>query len=416
VNRLRVEAERARRLATAARDAGDYAAEREHLVAALSLDERLAEAVPDVAGHRMRLAWTHGTLALALGRLGDTPAALSHLESATRLLTRLMLDAPGNPEYRRHRAKVLAGREQVLEWAGRRAEALDVTRQAMAARKELADDPGTPNDRSQLAVAYCNLGIELSRAGQNAEAERWCEAALAVGDQLTHDHPAAAHGPIFRSCRGATLHTLGVLRGQADDPSGAVKLFREAAAIRARLVDDYPKSVDYPSETGHTQECLGVGLRDLGQLEESAQQLREAARQQRVALGRRPKDPVIRGLCCNHQAQLAITLLRMGRHGEAADATRELPGLAPDDPAVLLRAARLLAGCVALAERNPGFPYPVGLVLARGYGAEAIALARAAVAKGLVDVTPLRSDPDFDPVRSRDEFRRLLDDLKGRKQ
>jgi hypothetical protein len=213
-----------------------------------------------------------------------------------------------------------------------------------------------------------------------------------------------------------TLHHLGILRGQAGDTVGAVKLLRDAAAIRARLVDDFPKSVDYLSDTGQTLERLGVGLRDLDQLEESAQQLREAARRERVALGKRPKDPVIRGLCCNHQAQLAITLQRLGRPAEAADAARELPKLSPDDPAVLLRAARLLSGCAAVAGRNPGPPYAVGLVLARAYGGEAIALARSAVAKGLKDATPLRSDPDFDPLRGRDEFRLLLDELTPRKQ
>jgi tetratricopeptide (TPR) repeat protein len=416
VNGLRVEAERARHLATSARDAGDYAAERDQLLAALELDKRMAETVPDAPGHRKRLAWTHAALARALGRRGDTVAALSHLDAAAELLKRLALDDPANPEYRRLRAYGLSTRSVVLKLAGRRAEAIDAARQDMAARKVLADDPGTPRDRTQLSVAYCNLGIVLFIAGQNAEAERWYKAALAVGDQLTHDHPAATNGPTFRSCRGAALYFLGVLRVQAGDPSGAVKLFREAAAIRARLVDHFPKSVDYLSEMGQTLEWLGVVLRDLGQLEESSQQFREAARRQRSALDKWPKDKEIRRHCCNHQAQLAITLQRLGRHAEAADAIRELPRLAPDDPAVLLRAARLLAGCVAVAEQNPGFPYPVGLVLARVYGSEAIALARAAVATGLVDVAPLWSDPDFDPVRSRDEFRRLLDELKGRKE
>jgi serine/threonine protein kinase/WD40 repeat protein/tetratricopeptide (TPR) repeat protein len=416
VNRLRIEAERARRLATAARDAGDYAAERDHLLAALDVDKRLAETVPDAPGHRKRIARTHCALARALARLGNTEAALSRLDAAAEVVKRLTLEDPGNPEYRRHRAYGLGERAQVLEWAGRRAEALDATRQAMAARKELADDPGTPNDRSNLGVAYTNLGIGLSLAGQTAEAERWYKAALATGDQVAHDHPATADGPIFRSNRGATLHYLGVLRGQAGDTVGAVKLFREAAAIRARLADDYPRGVDYASDTGLSLDWLGVGLRDLGQLEESAQQFREAARRQGVALGLRPKAPVIRGLCCHHQAQLASTLLRMGRHADAADAARKLPRLAPNDPAVLLRAARLLAGCVAVAKRNPGTPLAVGLARARAYGGEAVALARAAVAKGLADVTPLRSDPDFDPVRDRDEFRLLLDELTTRKK
>src|SRR5262249_6968645 len=156
--------------------------------------------------------------------------------------------------------------------------------------------------------------------------------------------------------------------------------------------------------------------RDLGQLEEAVERFREAARWQGVALGLRPKSPVVRKLFCNHQAQLATTLLRLGRHADAADAARTLPRLDPDDPAVLLRAARLLAGCVAVAGRNPGPPWGIGFVRARGYGGEAIALTRAAVARGLKDTAPLRSDRDFDPVRGRDEFRALLDELTARKK
>jgi hypothetical protein len=106
----------------------------------------------------------------------------------------------------------------------------------------------------------------------------------------------------------------------------------------------------------------------------------------------------------------------MGRNADAADAARELRRLAADDPAALLRAARLLAGFVALAESDAGPPCGVGLALARAYGDEAIALARAAVARGLADATPLLSDPGFDPLRGREKFRRLLDELPGRKK
>jgi serine/threonine protein kinase/WD40 repeat protein/tetratricopeptide (TPR) repeat protein len=416
VNRLRDEAERARSLATAAQDVGDHAAECDQLLVALERYERLAETVPDVPGHRQRVAWTHTTLARPLARLGNTEAALAHLDSAARLLKRLTLDHPGNPEYRRCRAYELGMRRYVLGWAGRHAETVDAARQAVAVRKELAADPGTPGDRSQLVSAYLNLGLELSKAGQKAEAERWYDAALAAGDEVAHDHPAEAEDPFLRSTRGTTFHYLGVLRRQAGDLDGAVKLFHEGAAIRARLADDFPRSVEYASDAGLTLDWLGGELWHLGQLEEAAQRFREAARRQRAALALRPTDPRIRNLWRYHQGHLATTLQRMGRHADAADAIREVPRLAPDDPAVLLQAARLLAGCVAVAERNPGFPYPVGLVLARGYGAEAIALAREAVAKGLADVTPLRSDTDFDPVRSRDEFRRLLDELKAPKK
>jgi serine/threonine protein kinase/WD40 repeat protein/tetratricopeptide (TPR) repeat protein len=416
LNRLRVEAERARRLAKVAREAGDRAGERDQLIAALHLDERLAEAVPDAAGHRKRLAGTHGALALVLARLGDSGAALSHLDAEAALVARLTLDDPGNPLYRRLCANGLTGRSRVLDLAGRRAESAAVARQAVAVREELAADPGTPTDRDQLGVAYHNLAFQLSRAGQKAEVERWYNAALTASDQLAHDHPATADDPPYRANRGGTLHNLGLLRGQAGDTLGAVKLLLEGATIRTRLADEFPANADYASDAGRTLEWLGGGLRCLGQLVESAQRLREAVQRQREALGMRPKDPVIRDLCCNHQAHLAITLFQMDRHADAADAARELARLAADDPARLLHAARLLACCVLLAERDSGPPCGVGLLLARAYGDEAIALARAAVAKGLTDATSLLSDSEFDSVRERDDFRRLLDELVSRQR
>jgi WD40 repeat protein/tetratricopeptide (TPR) repeat protein len=416
VNRVREEAERARRLAAAARDAGDYAAERDQLLTALELDSRLAEIVPDAPSHRMRAAWTHTALARPLARLGNTPAALAHLDSAAELYTRLILDNPGNPDYRRHRAYELGLRGQVLGRAGRRVEAVDAARQAMAVRKELAAESGTPNDRRQLVCAYLNLGFELFKAGQKAEAEQWYSSALAASDQVARDHPATAEDPLFRSCRGAVYHYLGVLRRQAGDLAGAVKRFREAAPLRARLADDFPRNAEYASDAGLTLDWLGVELWHLGQLEESAQRFREATQRQRAALVLRPTDPGIRGLCRHHHAHLATTLLCMGRHADAADAARKLPPLASGDPAVLLHAARLLAGCVAVAERDPGPPCGVGPVLARAYRGEALDLVRAAVAEGLADATPLLSDPDFEPMRDCDEFRVLQGKLPRKKK
>jgi WD40 repeat protein/tetratricopeptide (TPR) repeat protein len=416
VNRLRVEAERGRRLASEARQVGDYATERAQLLTALNRDERLAELLPDATGHRKRLAWTHGALARALSQLGDSGAALKHLETEAALLERLLADEPGNPLYRRLLASRLTSRSQVLDRAGQLAEAVDEARRAVTSREELAAEPGTTTDREQLSVAYHNLGFQLVRAGKPAEAARWYDAALDALDRLAADVPAAADAQSFRAGRGMTLHNLGVLRARAGDRSAAEKRFREAAIVQARLADDFPANPDYASDLGRTLERQGQVLRDLGQLDEAVHVLGEAARRQGTALNLRPKNPAYRELCCNHQEQLAVTFQRMDRDAEAAAAAQELQRLAPDDPMALLRAARLLAGCVALAERSPGFPCGIGWVLARQYHDEVVALARKAVAKGLADATRLLFAPEFDPVREDDDFRLLVDELKGQKQ
>jgi serine/threonine protein kinase/WD40 repeat protein/tetratricopeptide (TPR) repeat protein len=415
VNRLRCEAESFRRRAAEARDAGDHAAERDSLMAALDRDRRLAEAVPDAAGHRRRLAGTHGALARALTRLGDTEGALRHLGDEAGLLERLLADDPRNPDYRRLLASHFTDRSRALDRAGQKGKAVDDARHALADREKLAADPATPLDREQLAVAYHNLGFQLSRAGQRAEAESWYRAALAAEDRLAGDVPTRADTPSFRTHRGNTLQNLAILRAGAGDPGGAEKVLREAAAVRTRLADDFPANPGYASDLGRSLEWLGIVLRDLGRLDESDRVLREAFRRQGAALALRPKDSVFRFLCCNHQANRAITLLRRARPAAAAAAALELPRLAPDDPAVLFRAASLLARCVPLAERDPGLPWGLGPVLAEACRGEAVARARRAVARGLADAARQLSESDFKPVRDCPEFRRLLDELKAPK-
>jgi WD40 repeat protein len=427
LNRLRAEAERARRLANEARDAGDHVAERDHLLTALDRDGRLAEDLPDVPGHRRRLAWTHGALARALAALGDTGGALRQLEAEAGLLQRLLADEPGSPEYRQLLARRLTDRSWVLRQAGRQAEAVDDARRALAECEQLAADTGSTADRQQLAAALNNVGLELAHAGHPAEAERYYRAALAARDRLAADVPTVADTPAFRVGHGAALHNLavllaragdtgavGIVRVRGDDATAVLRLLREAAAVRTRLADDFPKTSAYASESGRTLEWLGAVLREVGQLDESARVLREAVRRQRAAMDLRPKRRAFRDLYCTHHVNLAETLLRMGRPAEAAAAARELPRLAPDDPARLLRAARLLAGCAARAERYTGPPWGVGVLVARAYRAEAVALAQSAVAKGLADASARLSEPGFDPVRDCPDFRRLLDEVKAR--
>src|SRR5262249_62182394 len=88
--------------------------------------------------------------------------------------------------------------------------------------------------------------------------------ALPARDQVPRDRPATAARPLYRSNRGAPLPFRAVLRGQARDTVGAVKLLREAAVIRARLADDFPRSVDYPSDAGLTLDWLAVVPRGRG--------------------------------------------------------------------------------------------------------------------------------------------------------
>src|SRR5262249_50192555 len=160
----------------------------------LNLDERLAEILPDAPGHRKRQAGTHGAIASALAQLGDTAGALRHLETEAKLLEQLLAERPGNLVYRRLVAGQRTRLAKVSAQTGPFAEALDNARHAWADREELAASPGDPVDREQIVVAYHNLALQLSHAGQFAEAERWYNTALSAQNQLAADIPSLADG------------------------------------------------------------------------------------------------------------------------------------------------------------------------------------------------------------------------------
>jgi serine/threonine protein kinase/WD40 repeat protein/tetratricopeptide (TPR) repeat protein len=361
VNRLRQGAEKARRMATQALEAGKHAAARDHLLEILDLDGRLVEIAPDAAGHRKRLAWAHGELARVLVPLGDPAGALRHREKEVSVLQRLVADEP---------------------------------------RKALS--------RERLVSAYHSLGFQLAQAGRRAEAPRWYLAALAAGDRLVADFPAVADAPWFWATRGATLLNLGIHRALAGARSEARELFRKAVPLRLRLADEFPTNPTYAINLARLFAWQGTVLRDLGKIEDSAKVFREAVRRQGAALGLRPGDPVFRELGSHCRIQLADVLVRLDKHADAAAAIREVPRLTPDDPARLFTAARLLARCVAPAERDKALPGAARSALAQTYRREAVSMAQKAVARGLTNAARLLADPDFDAVRGCDEFRQLL--------
>src|SRR5262249_21739863 len=261
---------------------------------------------------------------------------------------------------------------------------------------------------------YHNLGFQLSRLNQRAEAVRWYRAALAAMDRLAADVPAHADVPSFRANRAGMLNHLGMLLVPIGQSGAAEKLLRQAGASPSRLADDFPANASYVSDLGRTLEWLGGVVREQGRLDESLEIFREAVRRQRAALALRPKCAAFRELCWKHQAQVADTLLRAGRIVETADAAREVARLAPNDPTALLRTACLFTNCAARAQPNY-MPWGIGLALRRALQLETVALVRQAIASGLPNATRVLADPFFDPVRDCDAFRRLLREVNARR-
>ena len=113
---------------------------------------------------------------------------------------------------------------------------------------------------------------------------------------------------------------------------------------------------------------------------------------------------------------LAENLLQQGKHAEAAKVAEKFPGARPKDANGYQKAAVLLARCITLADKDAQITQAKRKELAQSYADRAIALLRQAVARGYQDAAQLKKDANIEPLRGRDDFRKLLAELEGKKQ
>jgi tetratricopeptide (TPR) repeat protein len=110
----------------------------------------------------------------------------------------------------------------------------------------------------------------------------------------------------------------------------------------------------------------------------------------------------------------AQTLIHLGEHARAAADLKEIAkiqGLAPDD---CYNLACLNALCSAAAGKDQKLPAAQRTKLAEDYAHEALRLLRDAIARGYQDVAHLKKDPDFDALRAREDFQKLVRELEAK--
>jgi tetratricopeptide (TPR) repeat protein len=149
----------------------------------------------------------------------------------------------------------------------------------------------------------------------------------------------------------------------------------------------------------------------LGDLPQAEQAYRQAVAVQKQLVTDFPDRPEYRRDLADTLGRLADVLVSRGDHAEAAKVAEELPGVLPKTGQAFFDAARTLARCVPLAEKDAKLPEAKRKELAKKYGDRAVELLRQAVAKGYRDAGPLRKDPAFAPLRSRADFQKVQAEL-----
>jgi hypothetical protein len=98
----------------------------------------------------------------------------------------------------------------------------------------------------------------------------------------------------------------------------------------------------------------------------------------------------------------------MGAHDDATKTIGDLVALPPGSGPDRVRAAAFLARCVPLAAADAKLPDVRRAERANAYADRAVELLREAIKRGHRDFESLKTDHDFDVLRSRTDFRGLL--------
>ncbi len=428
-----------------------------HYLRALSLQKGLVDRFPGVPRYRQEWARTSNNHGLWLSENGRLRAAQAEYGASIGHLQELVRRYPQEPEYQQDLARGYHNRGNLMAAKDKR----EAENDYLHAIKYLKDLPGgarrAQNRRFKLALVFvCHGNLLLGLGpGRYKEAEGSFRQAQVLLKALVNEFPRI---PIYQEELANSYNSLAVLLGfegrlQEGGASGA-----SASRIFAALVRDFqgkhvPK---WQSLWGmslgnrgwlllkeHERDELGAALQLIPlppdysgiwrmivnkggthllhreKLFEARDLLEEALVHHGQALEARPQNPHFNYCCRDACKHLAETFLRLGDHAGSARAAARLPRWCPEGtPAkdkgdACYLAARFLARCIAVADKDASISRQERVQLCRRYTDRAVALIDKAVANGFADSDALTRTEDLAGLRARPDFQRVLHRLRS---
>jgi tetratricopeptide (TPR) repeat protein len=384
----------------------------------LTIRRGLVGEFPDVPAYGHGLAGNLTTLGILLQRVGRPQEAEDVYRQALAVLKQLAFEFPDELSYAADQADVYlslselfvvnTGRshEAVRNDPGRFREAAEAAAQAVAIYERLAARYRKERRyRAELAGSLNNQGNLLRDAARYPEAEEAFRRAVTTRQQLVDEFPGVPH---YKRGLAITLNNLGILLKNTDRAEQAEKVYGQALAIHKQLAAEYPDRPVHQNEAAGAMVNLArllLARKDFGG---ARRLLEEAVPHHQAALTANPRDPGYRFFYRLNRLRMAETLLELKDHAVAAAAAGQFLQMGVEPARDAYTAAGLLAGCVRLADQDERLPEGERRELASAYGDRALAALRQAVEKGAKEVAEMGTDPSLDPLRSREDFRKLL--------
>ena len=411
--------------------------ERAYLEAIIVLWQDFAKAGGDTPEGRAAAGEGEFRVAVLRHKLGEGEAALAGYRRAVAIYEQLPIDFPGATDSRVRHGSCRGNLGILLNAQGKPAEAEAEYRAALAIfTRVVADSPGAAAARVRQANCRINLGNLLSGRGDLTAAEAEYRAAVAILLALVADSPAE---PEYRSQLATARNYLGGLYETRSQRPEAETEFRAALAIEQKLAADFPAVPKYRTSLGGTSCNFGRFLHAGGAPEASLPWYDRAVATLTASVGQQPEDATARTYLGTSHIGRAKAYEGLKRYPEVAEELARAIELSPADERPNRRAGRAtalhLAGqhAEAVAEvaelsKSDGwedtrwYDFACVYAVASGkvagkreeYAGRAVELLGKAVASGFKESGHVAQDSDFDPLRGRADFRKLVADLEAK--
>jgi len=387
----------------------------------LSIGRSLVSEFPEVPSYRLSLARSLTQRGINLKNSGRPQQSEKAYKEALALSKQLVADYPTEAAYRDALGGALGdlgillnhqpGRSQeaVLRDPGRSQEAADSFAQAMDIFQRLvADFPSDPHYRERLAMNQDNLAMTLNDTGRYPEAEKIFLESLKTRKRLITEFPGK---PVYREGLAITLNNYGILLKNTERPAEAEKLYGDSLTIHKQLAADYPEVTGYQDRVAAASVNLAKLLLARKDPHGARRLLEDAEPYIQAALKANSRNPRYRNNFRLIRWRLAETLLELKDHDGAAGAAGQFLEADVEPARDAYTAAGLFAGCVRLAAQDEQLMADKRQELATTYGNRALSALRQAIDKGAKEVSQMAKDSSLDPLRSRQEFQKLLSEV-----
>jgi serine/threonine protein kinase len=375
--------------------------------------EALAKETPTDEATRLALAQTLLQLGGSLGASGLTADGLAALRRAGELVQQLATEQPNNPTYRAALPEVHLKTALVLRNSGDDAEALVAAERALAIEQQLVVEfPKMVSYRTQLAQILSTIGLAHQGAGRVAQARPALERCRQVCEQLAAED---AKSPHLRDNVGRALANLGYLEFLAGNPSAALPFHQKAVAVREQVIAEAPKNTNFQRGLGYSLTNLGQTYRRLGKRTEAGQALERALALVEPLLKLKTEIALVQVLQLETRLELGMLRLSENKLAEAAGHfSRALQGAASRPEKSLGESVRLAAIHAQLSTLPDAIVaadfagVPDALKDAKAHADRAMTLLSRTVEKGFANALLLSRSDAYEPLRTRDDFKKLL--------